>query len=158
MTNTTPKDLRNAFGNFATGITVITSIDTKGKPQGITINSFSTVSLDPPLISWCIGREATLFNLFQQAEHFAVNILSIDQKPISELFASSSLDKFSKHSWSSGIKSLPLLNNCACQFLCSTEHRYPGGDHMILVGRVIQTKNNGSSPLIYHGGKYKQLK
>jgi len=87
-----------------------------------------------------------------------VNILSIDQKPISELFASSSLDKFSKQSWSSGIKSLPLLNNCACQLLCSTEHRYPGGDHMILVGRVIQTKNNGSSPLIYHGGKYKQLK
>ena len=103
MTNKTPKDLRNAFGNFATGITVITSIDTKGRPQGITVNSFSTVSLDPPLISWCIGRKATLFSLFQQAEHFAVNILSIDQKSISELFASSSVDKFPKQSWSSGI-------------------------------------------------------
>tara|TARA_B110000196_G_scaffold118988_1_gene103333 strand:- start:5671 stop:6147 length:477 start_codon:yes stop_codon:yes gene_type:complete len=158
MADNTTKDLRKAFGNFATGITVITSTDPKGKPQGMTVNSFSTVSLDPPLVSWCIGREATLFELFQQTEHFAVNILSSDQKPISELFASSSVDKFSKHSWLSGFKSLPLLDNCACQLLCSVEHKYAGGDHVIVVGRVIQTNSNGNSPLIYHGGKYKELK
>ena len=151
-------DLRKAFGNFATGITVITTVDNIGSPQGRTVNSFSTVSLKPPLISWCIGREAKLFNLFKKTEYFAVNILSNNQRSVSELFASSKENKFSEQKWYHGAKNLPLLDNCACQFLCSTEHRYPGGDHLILIGRVMQINDNGYLPLIYHGGNYQELK
>ena len=96
MTNQENRDLRNAFSNFATGITVITSLDAEKNPMGMTANSFSTVSLEPPMVSWCIGRQSTLFNFFQQAEYFAVNILSSDQRSVSELFSSSHSDKFSQ--------------------------------------------------------------
>ncbi|MFT7267266.1 MAG: flavin reductase (DIM6/NTAB) family NADH-FMN oxidoreductase RutF [Porticoccus sp.] len=152
------RELRNAFGSFATGITVITTLDGEKAPRGMTANSFSTVSLEPPLVSWCVGQESRLFELFQQASHFAVNILSSNQKSISELFASSHNDKFSQASWRSGAHNLPLLDDCACQFTCATEHRYSGGDHIIIVGRVLDFSDNNISPLIFHGGKYQKLK
>ena len=88
------REIRNAFSSFATGITVITALDGEKTPQGMTANSFSTVSLEPPLISWCVGQESRLFDLFQQASHFAVNILNNNQRSISELFSSSHNDKF----------------------------------------------------------------
>ncbi len=158
MTAQENHELRNAFGSFATGITVITTLDGEKTPQGMTANSFSTVSLEPPLVSWCVGQESRLFDLFQQADHFAVNILSGNQKSTSELFASSHNDKFSQASWHSGAHGLPLLDGCASQFTCATEHLYSGGDHIIIVGRVLDFSNNNISPLIFHGGKYQKLK
>lgn len=158
MTDIKTRDLRTAFGNFATGITVITALDKDKKLNGMTANSFSTVSLEPPLISWCIGRESALFNLFEQVEYFAVNILSSDQRSISEVFASSQKNRFLEGPWDVGTHGLPVLKNCACQLICATEHRYPGGDHKILVGRVLEITNNNKMPLIYHGGQYQTLK
>jgi|TARA_B110000503_G_scaffold53778_1_gene86349 flavin reductase (DIM6/NTAB) family NADH-FMN oxidoreductase RutF len=152
------REIRNAFSSFATGITVITALDGEKTPQGMTANSFSTVSLEPPLISWCVGQESRLFDLFQQASHFAVNILNNNQRSISELFSSSHNDKFSQVLWHAGAHDLPLLNDYACQFICATEHRYSGGDHIIIVGRVLDFSNNNVSPLIFHGGKYQALK
>jgi len=157
MTNQENRDLRNAFSNFATGITVITSLDAEKTPIGITANSFSTVSLEPPMVSWCIGRQSTLFKNFQQAEYFAVNILSSGQRSTSELFSSSHSDKFSQHSWHYDKHKLPLLDGCVCQLVCRTEHRYSGGDHIILVGQVLDIVNNNMPPLIYHGGQYQTL-
>ena len=152
------RELRNAFGSFATVITVITTLDGEKAPQGMTANSFSAVSLEPPLISWCVGQESRLCDLSQQVSHFAVNILSSSQKSISELFSSSHNDKFSQVPWHSGTHDLPLLDGCACHFICATEHRYSGGDHIIIVGRVLDFSNNNISPLIFHGGKYQELK
>ena len=158
MTEEQIRALRNALGNFATGITVITALNENGEPQGMTANSFSSVSLEPPLVSWCVGRESRLFNLFQKTSHFAVNILTTEQEETSQLFASPTDDKFEHIKWHEGLNGLPLLDDSPCQFQCEIEHRYSGGDHTILIGRVLEFANKPMSPLIFHGGQYRSLK
>lgn len=158
MTEEQIRALRDALGNFATGITVITALDEYGTPQGMTANSFSSVSLEPPLVSWCVGRESRLFDLFQKTSHFAVNILTTEQEKASQLFASPADDKFEHIEWHAGLNGLPLLDGSPCQFQCEIEHRYSGGDHTILIGRVLEFANDPMSPLIFHGGQYRSLK
>lgn len=157
MTEEDTRALRNALGNFATGITVMTTLDTNGKPQGMTANSFSSVSLEPPLVSWCVGRESRLFNLFQSTHYFAVNILHRNQQSVSQLFSNSHDNKFEETPWHSGLNGLPLLDDCYCQLQCKIEHRYSAGDHVILIGRVLDFKSQPMSPLIFHGGQYQVL-
>jgi 4-hydroxyphenylacetate 3-hydroxylase, reductase component len=158
MTENEVRALRNAMGNFATGITVVTAVDELGEPQGMTANSFSSVSLEPALISWCVGRESRLFTLFQHTNHFAVNILHSGQQSLSQLFAGPEENKFDRISWSPGMNGVPLLNDCASVFQCGIEHRYPGGDHTILVGRVLDFSSIPMAPLIFHCGQYQELK
>ncbi len=158
MTEEQIRALRNALGNFATGITVITALDENGEPQGMTANSFSSVSLQPPLVSWCVGRESRLFDLFQKTSRFAVNILTTEQEKTSQLFASPAENKFEQIEWYAGLNGLPLLNDSPCQFQCEIEHRYSGGDHTILIGRVLDFSSQPMSPLIFHGGQYRSLK
>ncbi|MBQ0807248.1 MAG: flavin reductase family protein [Porticoccus sp.] len=158
MTDNEVRALRNAMGNFATGITVVTAVDEQGEPQGMTANSFSSVSLEPALISWCVGQESRLFELFQHTNHFAVNILHSGQQSISQLFSGPEEDKFDRISWYPGMNGVPLLNDCASVFQCEIEHRYPGGDHTILVGRVLDFSSVPMAPLIFHCGQYQELK
>ncbi|MEH6469153.1 MAG: flavin reductase family protein [Porticoccus sp.] len=158
MTDNEVRALRNAMGNFATGITVVTAVDEHGDPRGMTANSFSSVSLEPALISWCVGRESRLFKLFQHTNHFAVNILHSGQQSISQLFAGPEENKFDRVSWYPGMNGVPLLNDCASVFQCEIEHRYPGGDHTILVGRVLDFSSIPMAPLIFHCGQYQELK
>ena len=158
MTDEQIRTLRSALGNFATGITVITALDENGEPRGMTANSFSSVSLEPALVSWCVGRESGLFDLFQKANHFAVNILHSGQQSLSQLFAGPDENKFGQTSWHAGIHGLPLLDDCACRFQCEIKHRYSGGDHTILIGRVLDFTSQPMSPLIFHGGQYQELK
>lgn len=148
--------LRNAFGGFATGITVVTGIK-NGSPVGMTVNSFSSVSLEPPLVSWCLGDQATLFDFFRTADFFAVNILARDQQALSRSFANSEDDCFEKARWTPGLEGLPLLAGCIANFQCQVEHRYPGGDHIILVGRVLAFNHDPAEPLVFFGGKYRTL-
>ena len=158
MTDNEVRTLRNAMGNFATGITVITAVDEQGEPKGMTVNSFSSVSLEPALISWCVGQESRLFELFRHTNHFAVNILHSGQQSLSQLFAGPEENKFDRISWYPGINGVPLLNDCASVFQCEVEHRYPGGDHTILVGRVLDFSSIPMAPLIFHCGQYQELK
>ncbi|WP_461521068.1 flavin reductase family protein [Porticoccus sp.] len=158
MNHDQTRALRNAMGNFATGITVITTVDQEGKPRGMTANSFSSVSLDPALISWCVGKESRLFELFQQVDYFAVNILHSGQTETSQLFAGNEQNKFDHVVWHPGLNGIPLLDDCSCIFQCQVEHRHPGGDHIILVGRVLDFSNEPLEPLIFHGGQYRTLK
>ncbi len=158
MNHDQTRALRNAMGNFATGITVITTVDQEGKPRGMTANSFSSVSLDPALISWCVGKESRLFELFHQVDHFAVNILHSGQTETSQLFAGNEQNKFDHVVWHPGLNGVPLLDDCSCIFQCQVEHRHPGGDHIILVGRVLDFSNEPLEPLIFHGGQYRTLK
>ena len=158
MSHDQTRALRNAMGNFATGITVITTVDQEGNPRGMTANSFSSVSLEPALISWCVGQESRLFDLFQQVDHFAVNILHSGQAETSQLFAGNEQNKFDHVAWHPGLNGVPLLDDCSCIFQCKVEHRHPGGDHIILVGRVVDFSNEPLEPLIFHGGQYRTLK
>ncbi|MBT5578219.1 MAG: flavin reductase family protein [Porticoccaceae bacterium] len=150
-------DFRNALGSFATGVTVITTRGSKGQKVGMTVNSFNSVSLDPPLILWSIGRDANCFDEFVSAEAFAVHILAADQETLSNRFASSGTDRFADIDSVEGLSGVPLLPHYSTCFQCTTEHSYDGGDHVILVGRVVAFDDLGHQPLLFHRGKYAHL-
>jgi len=157
MTDPTPfnsLELRRALGAFATGITVISILDAAGKPQGITVNSFNSVSLEPPLILWSLALSNPNFEAFQTAKRFAVNILAEDQMAISNRFASLLDNKFVGIETRAGLENVPLLDGCAAILECLTETLYPGGDHLIILGRVERLHRHSRPPLIYHDGNY----
>lgn len=148
------RDFRNALGRFATGITVITTVGPDGKPVGLTANSFSAVSLDPPLILWCLGRSATSMPAFQQCSHFAVNVLETGQRALSHRFATPAVDKFTGLNWRAGRGGAPVLPGCLACFECRTVKRYDGGDHVIFLGKVERYCHSNGSPLLFNAGKY----
>lgn len=149
---------RNACGMFATGITVVTTVSPEGEPVGMTVNSFASVSLDPPLILWSVGSHAYSFELFSQTQHFAVHVLHNEQEALSNLFASRGEDKFGDLDWKPGILGSPILSEYATCFQCTTEHVYPGGDHNILVGRVVAFDDREhQAALLYFRGQYRTI-
>ncbi len=152
------RELRNALGCFATGITVITALDREQRPMGMTVNSFASVSLEPPLISWCLAKDCHAYDSYMTAEHFAVNILSDQQEDLSQLFASPLEDKFAQTDWQPGIYNLPLLTGCIAHIECKREQDYPAGDHSILIGQVLNFDYNNQSPLIFSQCQYNRLK
>lgn len=149
-----PKALRNAFGTFATGVTVITTRQSDGKPRGFTANSFASVSLDPPLLLVCLAKSAHSCEVFAEAPHFAVNVLAEDQKAISGLFASRAADKFQQCDWTSGHAEVPLLAGALAQFTCARHRLVDAGDHLILIGRIEAFSTRESPPLGYFRGNY----
>lgn len=149
--------LRNALGAFATGVTIVTTKTQDGKDLGRTANSFSSVSLDPPLILWSLSKTSSSFDAFKQADYFAVHILSADQDALSGIFASSSANAFDHVAVKRGHDSIPLIEECAARFECKTTYQYEGGDHIIFVGEVIDFQHSSTPPLLFHGGRYGRL-
>lgn len=149
--------LRNALGAFATGVTVVTTKAPDGKDLGRTANSFSSVSLDPPLILWSLSKTSSAFEAFKQSDFFAVHILSADQDSISGAFASSSVNPFDSMEVKRGHDEIPLIEDCAARFECKTTYQYEGGDHIIFVGEVIDFRHSSIPPLLFHGGRYGRL-
>ena len=152
--------LRDALGMFATGVTIITTTDEQNgnRPVGMTANSFSSVSLDPPLVLWNLGDHADCGDVFSQTSHFAVHILRAEQQEISTQFAMKGGNKFDGVEWASGVCGSPVLGDFAACFECRTEAVYPGGDHKIIVGRVEKFSNNGcDDPLLFFRGQYREL-
>ena len=146
--------LRNAFGAFATGVTVITTRQPDGKPRGFTANSFSSVSLDPPLLLVCLAKSAHSCATFMAAEHFAVNVLAEDQKDVSGLFASRAPDKFDQCRWAPGLGDVPLIDGALAQFSCARHRLVDAGDHLVLIGRVVHLAVSEGNPLGYFRGNY----
>lgn len=151
------REFRNALGSFATGIAVVTTIDTTGNPIGMTINSFASVSLDPPLVLWSIGKSSAYLNAFITSQRFAIHVLKSDQEAISNAFAARDDNKFELVDWLAGPHGIPLLHECCSRFVCGVEQRHEGGDHIILVGRVMDFEYRDSEPLLFHCGQYKSL-
>lgn len=149
-----PKALRNAFGAFATGVTVVTARQPDGTPRGFTANSFTSVSLDPPLLLVCLAKTAHSADTFASAPHFAVNILAEDQKAVSGLFASRTPDKFAQCAWTPGPADMPLIDGALAQFTCGNHQLVDAGDHLILIGRVEAFSTNEGQPLGYFRGNY----
>ena len=145
---------RRALGCFATGVAVVTALDKNGKRAGITINSFNSVSLRPPLVLWSVAADSQNSEVFVEAEHFAVNVLAIHQRDICERFATSGKSKFGDLDCGEGIAGVPILPTYSAVFECQTEHRYEGGDHTILVGRVLKFEDRKTDPLIFYRGHY----
>ena len=149
-----PKALRNAFGAFATGVTVITTRQPGGTPRGFTANSFTSVSLDPALLLVCLAKTAHSAEVFAEAPHFAVNILAQDQKAVSGLFASRAPDKFDHCAWTPGPADMPLIDGALAQFTCARHQLVDAGDHLILIGRVEHFATTEGQPLGYFRGNY----
>lgn len=151
------RELRNAFGTFLTGVTVVTTVEPSGVPRGFTANSFSSVSLDPPLLLVCIAKTAASLEVFTKAEGFAVNILAESQKEVSGVFASRSPEKFSSVEWRAGPAGNPLLAGVTAWFDCVRHDVVDAGDHVILVGRVLEFDHCDANPLGYARGAYFSL-
>ncbi|MCB2095037.1 MAG: CoA transferase [Rhodobacteraceae bacterium] len=149
-----PYALRNAFGAFATGVTVLTTRQPDGTPRGFTANSFASVSLDPPLLLVCLAKSAHSCDTFMQSTHFAVNVLAEDQKGVSGLFASREADKFAQCAWTPGAEQMPLIDGALAHFVCSREKSVDAGDHIVLIGRVIDFVTVDANPLGYFKGNY----
>ncbi len=153
-----PSEFRDALGCFATGVTVVTAVGPRGELIGITINSFNSVSLDPPLILFSLNRRAYSLRAFLSAQAFAVNILRAGQEEISNRFARSLEDKWlgvEHEIWDDGC---PILTGALASFECKTRHTYHGGDHVIFVGEVTRLRHDpDGQPLLFYGGKYRDV-
>lgn len=149
------RDFRRALGQFATGVTVVTTRALDGRRVGVTVNSFSSVSLNPPLILWSLSRQVPSFTDFTRATHFAVNVLEAKQHHLSRQFSTPLPDKFAGVEWVEGIAGVPLLNGAIAQLICRKVKEYDGGDHVILLGEVEEYKWAEGEPLVFHSGRYR---
>jgi flavin reductase (DIM6/NTAB) family NADH-FMN oxidoreductase RutF len=149
-----PRDFRNALGTFATGVTIVTAMSGEGKPYGVTCNSFASVSLNPPLVLWSLGIFSQGLTIFQNASHFAVNVLGLSQQSLASQFAKSSGDKFSGVSWTPGLGSAPVLADVVACFQCRGVDRYYGGDHVIFLGAVEAYTYNRRESLLFARGAF----
>jgi len=149
-----PRDFRNALGTFATGVTIITAMGPDGKPYGLTCNSFASVSINPPLVLWSLGMYSQGLPVFQNASHFAVNVLGTSQQALASTFAKSSVDRFAGITWKAGLGNAPLLPDCVAYFQCRAANRYYGGDHVIFLGAVEAYSYNRNEPLLFVRGGF----
>jgi 3-hydroxy-9,10-secoandrosta-1,3,5(10)-triene-9,17-dione monooxygenase reductase component len=147
-------EFRSALGRFGTGVTVVTTRGMDGTPLGLTVSSFNSVSLAPPLVLWSLDRSSTTLEAFEAASHFAVNVLGADQIEISNRFAGRAEDKFADLECPDGAGDAPLLPGCVACFQCRTVHRYDGGDHVIFVGEVEAFEHTPGAALLFHDGSY----
>lgn len=148
------RELRIALGAFATGVTIVTTRDPAGQDVGLTVNSFSSVSLQPPMVLWSLSRASLSLPAFLGAECFAVHVLAADQEDLSTLFATRGMDKFAGLQVGRGAGDIPLLDGCAARFQCRTTYHYEGGDHVIFVGEVLAFEQTDRKPLVFHDGAY----
>jgi len=152
------REFRTALGSFATGVTVVTALDLDGKPIGLTVSSFNSVSLAPPLILWSLSLLSPHFEALRKASRYAVNVLSAEQQNISDRFATRNDDHFADLPQRVGLSAVPLIDGCCAWFECVGEAQYPGGDHLIFVGRVERFAHDAArSPLLFHGARYRTL-
>ncbi len=146
--------LRDALGSFATGVTVVTTRDAEARPRGFTANSFTSVSLDPPLVLVCIAKTAASLESFLAAPSFGISVLGEGQREVSGLFASREPDKFAKCGWFEGRGGVPLVSGALAHFVCDRERTADAGDHVILIGRVRDFGRAEGKPLGYFRGNY----
>lgn len=151
------REYRQALGGFLTGITVVTTLDTYDNPRGLTANSFTSVSLTPPLVLVCIGTHAASYQAFEKCKAFAINVLAEDQKDVSSLFASKSEGKFGAIDWHRGMEGVPVLNHGVVHLECERREAFRCADHIILVGKVTRFSHKAQSPLGFFRGDYVSL-
>lgn len=148
------RKFRQALGTFATGVTVATTIDENGHPRGFTANSFTSVSLEPPLVLICIANDTAGFDVFTSAERFCINVLAENQQDISKVFALPGDDRFAGVAWRAGKCGMPVIDGVISWFDCERHEVVDAGDHSILIGRVVDYDVSSTSPLVYCSGSY----
>jgi len=149
-------EFRRALGRFATGVTVVTAAGPDGTPAGLTVSSFNSVSLDPPLVLWSLSRASSSLDLFQGCRRYVVNVLAAGQLALARRFAGGSpAERFAGLALHHAPGGTPMLGpECAAWFECHNRSRYVEGDHVILVGEVERCRHSGAPPLVYHAGGF----
>jgi 3-hydroxy-9,10-secoandrosta-1,3,5(10)-triene-9,17-dione monooxygenase reductase component len=142
------------MGAFTTGVTIITALDVDGTDVGMTANSFSSVSLTPPMVLWSLGRSSTNIDAFLQAKHFAVHVLASNQDALASRFAQRDVDRFEGLTLGRGHAGLPLIDGATARFECRTAFQYEGGDHVIFVGEVLAYEHWEREPLVFKRGRF----
>ena len=150
-------EFRHALGRFASGVTVITTVDAAGHKHGITVSAFASVSLEPPLILVCIEKITGSHHAFEENEFFAVNILREDQQHHSDYFASHRDDKFDRFDWRENENGIPVLTDVLVNLECRRVNAHDEGDHTIFIGAVERATVNDGAPLVYFHGGYRKL-
>lgn len=153
-------DFRHIMGQFVTGVAIVTTFSSDAKPVGLTVNSLTSVSLDPPGLLFCLDKKSSSLTSFLGTETFAVHFLSESQEDLSNLFASKNPEKFEGLAWETGTLNTPVIKGCMGVLECERKDIYPGGDHMILLGLVenIQTGQGEATPLLFFSGQYRNMK
>lgn len=149
------RELRDALGTFATGVTIVTAWDQSANvPVGVTASSFNSVSLDPPLVLWSVGRQALSAGVLTTNDRFAIHVLNAEQTELANRFAKSGTDKFGPTDYTRDGDGVPVLQDFASRFDCQLEAVHEGGDHLIIIGRVISIQRGGGEPLVFHEGGF----
>lgn len=150
-------ELRKTLGCFATGVAVITATTSDGKPFGLTVNSFTSVSLEPPLVLWCLGKDSDTLDAFQAADRYGVNFLTETQQELSNHFATRSKHEIGEIGHSMGEHGCPLLADVVGSLECEVYQRVDAGDHIIMLGQVLAYAHSTEKPLLYVQGGYNQV-
>jgi len=150
-------DFRKACGRFATGVAIASVVDGTGAAHGLTVSSFTSVSLDPPLVLICLGHAVTMIEAFRKASYFGINILREEDRQVSQHFATKGHDRFNGVGWRPGKTGVPLIDCALAAFECESHQRFTSGDHDILVGRVVHTQVEDGTPLVFFASKYRTL-
>lgn len=152
-----PHSFRRGCAKFSTGVAIATVLDAERAPHGMTINSFTSVSLDPPLVLICVDRTGNMLERFEDCAHYGINVLRNSQAALSVRFAQRGLDRFDGIEWHSGMTGVPLFPESLARFECTVRQRIIAGDHTILIGEVIGCEISDGEPLIYFDSNYRRL-
>lgn len=147
-------DYRRALAQFATGVTIVTTRAADGRPTGLTVNSFNSVSLEPPLVLWSLALKASSLEAFRACRYYAVNVLAAHQLDVAKTFADTKADRFAKAGWHEGPFGMPVIDGVVASLIVSNRNQYIEGDHVILVGEVVTYDAPGGPPLVFHDGRY----
>lgn len=152
-----PQRLRHVLGRFATGVTLVTTLAADGTPIGLTVNSFASLSLEPPLVLWSLRSASPCLAAFCAAAHFAVNVLAESQLELSRSFASRHGHRFADGEWHRHATGVPLLAGACASFVCQTVSQQDAGDHRLFIGQVLHASDRHLPPLLFQGGRYRRL-
>ena len=157
--NLDARELRNALGQFATGVCVISTVNKDGQAVGMTANSFSSVSLDPPLVLWSLQNGSDIYDTFANPDSFSINVLALEQEDLSNLYARKGDHRMPEEHYALGRNGAPMLRDALVSFECDLHATHEGGDHLIIVGRILDVVSRPTGkPLLFHGGSYGELR
>lgn len=153
-----PRTLRTLFGSYPTGVAIIATRAADGRAVGLTINSFASLSLDPPLVLWSLGGHSSNLAVFRDCSHFVVSVLGSGQEPLARRFANSAVaDKFAQVALQEAPEGVPMIDGALTTLVCAHDHCRLVGDHLLVVGRVLRTTCRPGEPLVFHAGRFMSL-
>jgi flavin reductase (DIM6/NTAB) family NADH-FMN oxidoreductase RutF len=153
----TSAEFRRACGRFATGVAIASVLDAQGTPHGLTVSSFTSASLEPPLILICLGHRVSAIDAFRASAHFGINVLAENQRDLAERFSRKGQDRFDALNWRRGETGVPILAGVLAAIECAVRQRFTAGDHDVFVGEMVGARVAGGAPLIHFASHYRRL-